>query len=119
MARKFNLPEQDYAVGTYTNSLDSFTPNTNEIVVMLTRVAWPGVPEENVVRVSVAWADGSGAAWELPGGIVLDRDGSTLTAHTLIVTVPRTGQGRKNQASGVITFEVRQALRTAITAEGR
>ena len=119
MPRTVNIPEADYAVGIYTQTLDSFKPNTNEIIVTLTRVAWPGVPADNVARVSVAWEDGSGAAWELPGGVVQAKDGSTLLANTLIVTVPRTGQGRKNQASGVVTFEVRQALRTALTAEAR
>lgn len=123
MPRTVTIPEQLYPAGSYTQTLDSFNPNTNDIIVTLTRVAWPGVPGDNVARLSIQWSDGSGAAWELPGGVVLGRDGLPLLANTLIVTVPQANVGgspqRKAVSSGLVTFLVRQALTTAITAEAR
>jgi hypothetical protein len=121
MARRVSIPEQTYPVGSTSITLDNFNPNTKRIEVSLTRVGWPGVPADTVAQLKILWSDGSGANYDLPGGVVNTPGGQPLLVQLLSIGVPQEAgpSGKQSRAvnSGTVTFTVIQSLTTAITGE--
>lgn len=121
MPRKFDVPSTVYAVGTYTFDINNLPPNVEKITASFSREGWPGVPADDVARVTILWNDGSGGSFTFPGGTVLKKDG-TIATHSMVETeVPivqgLVGRERKAVQTGTVTFQVFQSLRTAISAE--
>jgi len=125
MARTITVPETTYAPGTYRLTVDNFQPGTTRITGRFTRVAWPGTPNDIVARVALVWSSGGGAGAEFGGGTLLNKDGTVAAFSSLSAGVPferdpdagPSSKRRKNVVSGEATFEVLQALTTAITIE--
>lgn len=123
MPRKINMASQEYPPGTRQFNLNAFrSANTSKIVGRLTRESWPGTPADTVARITVAWDVGGGGVFDLPGGVVLDRNGQPLVASVIEVDIPELadGQGnsiKRNVTGGTITIELFQALTTAVTLE--
>lgn len=122
MARQVTIAERVFQPGTIVRTVDSFPVGVRSIEVSLTRVGWPGTRADRVARIAVSWSDGSGMEWELPGGEVVGKGGAVDATSRVRIDVPQESDGaggwrRRNVVSGTITFEVRQALRTAITME--
>ena len=121
MAKTISVPSNVYPVGTYQSSVDSFPIGVTQLRVSLTRESWPGVNSDDVMNISVKWNDGSGMEAALPGGIVLNRDGSEMLVQTMYIGVPQISIGgvkqNKNVVGGEFIMTINQQLRTAITVE--
>jgi hypothetical protein len=123
MARQVNIAERLFQPGApMVRTVDSFPADVRSIIITFTRVGWPGTPADRVAKVSASWSDGTGMQWEFPGGEVLDKAGQPEPVSRVRIDVPTEGDGaggwrRRAVTSGSISFEVRQALRTAISIE--
>lgn len=119
MARTVTVAERDFAPGSYARSVDSFPAQVQALRVTLTAPnPWPGVPADTVAFIDIAWEDGTGVRFGLPGGQWVDKAGSPTTTKVLTVTVPRgPGGTKRNPIGGTGTFEVLQTLRAALTIE--
>jgi hypothetical protein len=122
MARNISIPEQTYPVGQISRTVDNFPPNISRIDITLTRVNWPGVPSDNVAKLTASWSDGSGIFSMLPGGTVLDKQGQPLLVQTMSIQVPHEADGsggrrKRSVLSGTLTLDVFQPITTAITID--
>lgn len=123
MPRTRTISERVWAVGEYTDTVNQFNSNnTDMIVATLTRVSWPGTPDDNVARVEVTWSDGTQGFWELPGGQSVDKFGNPGNFSRISINIPEVsdGQGgkvKRSVNSGTFKLIVRQQLTSAITIE--
>lgn len=125
MPRSISIPERDYVVNDQVQrQLNAFPVGLDHMLIVVTRVAWPGTPDDIVMTVQALWSDGSGASAQFPGGIVLDKLGNIATFSSILIKVPHefdpnnSGQIRvRAVSSATVTITMHQALRTAITMD--
>lgn len=119
MARAVTIAERNFAPGEYPRSVDSFPAQVQALRVTITQpIPWPGVTADTVAFINVAWDDGIGIQFGLPGGQWLNKQGNPITTKVLIVDVPKGPGGVKRKpVGGTGTFRVLQTLRAALKIE--
>lgn len=109
MPRTFNIPAGTYPAGVYgPYSVDSFTnANTDALVLTLPTAGWPTEPGVAVLRASLVWDTGGGAAATFYSNPV-DRAGQPLEFVVLRVGLVKEGPNvrKRSVGRGDLTVEV-------------
>ena len=116
------IPEQDFAPGRYEWEVP-LTPDVSMVKVTLDRLDWPGVRADDVARAGVVYSDGTARVSNLPGGVVLAKDGQPVPQSMIGLGVieekdpddpdPMASR-RRAVESATVVLEVIQSLRTSV-----